>query len=1232
MSNEQVEHTPRTLPPPAGGSPSNGGASLTPRGDSSQGSNSFGDSRGSGTGSDSSSGKWSHPRYAFLSPLGSGGFANVFLARDLELETNVAIKVLRDFQRDTLSAMRQEFRAIKDIQHPNLVQLFELHGESRDVFFTMEALHGQSADIHVELIPTKDRDKETRAVLAQVAEGLGALHAQGTLHRDLKPTNILVTQEGRAVVLDAGLAKAVEEQHTVEVYLAGTAVYSSPEQLRGDRLGFASDWYSFGVVAFQLFGGEAPFPWNLGKAMVAKTKPPPSLTILRSSIDPKDEEMVRRLMDPDPLERPGLEDIREWLKDAGVPRARMSAPAMVERIFVGRTNEQKRLSKAYRRCRSGEAVGVQIVGDSGIGKSSLVKAWLSERGRERATLTGRCYQREHVPFAGFEDIVAALRDRGALNAIASRARGAIAEAFALGGELPELPADPLAKRALVSDGIGDALRALNKDKPSLIWIDDVQWGGVETGTLLADLMRQEWPSGFLMLITNRPAAEGDGACLPTLGKLITPSAKIRLGPLSQSSARELAKAHLREEADSEDQADRLVDGAAGHPLLLVQSALRLDAKSASLEGVLQARFELLEEEAKRLLVTLCVAREPLPRVLAAHAASVQTESVAAGALIREGLVERVGRGGVSIAPFHDALRRAVLELLSGDEIAQQNGAIADALRESGRSEPEKLFAYYVAAQDDARAAEYVFPAARRLVAAFSFERGAELFERGLQLNTLEGDARREAEFECADAWIQAGRSERGARQLMKLVDPNSREDDEVVARASLEFIRAGLIDEGLGLAQETMKALGVDLASTPRRTIAAVLRDRLRLKIRGMKYELRSEEKVPPLQLAAIDWCHALGAVLPVVDTMRAYQLHNQGLLMALRAGEPARLGLALAMEAGFRAVLNGASDKARVDELFKSGRVLIESTATARAWGMLDIIQGSACWSFGDYEGCIDSTERGMDFLREHCAGYLWERNFGLTHVLDAYFCVGDLPRLKTVAHTELDEATRRGDLYSRMLYTLRDLPRIALMEDDVPAARATAPAIGLWPNEGYQVAQMTLLHSQTEVDLYEGNAAQAFERLQASWKDLKGSGLLEVQPFWIDSHFLRANVYLSTAAQDARRRASLLREVKKRGTALAKRKASARATCYGNLLLAGVARLRGERDLALEHYQKSLDASRQGQMSLVENAILVRRSELQSGTEPEGQREAALQTFVDKGVKQPKLYLRQFHTEFPE
>jgi hypothetical protein len=211
--------------------------------------------------------------YQILALLGSGGMGDVYLARDTRLGRKVALKLLPDYLTDDegrIRRFRQEARAASALNHPNVLTIYEIEQAGGRYFIATEFVEGET--LRQRLKGGRFRPCEALDVAAQIAGALSKAHQAGIIHRDIKPENIMLDAEGRAKVLDFGLAKYTrplggvaaddantESVHTVPGMLMGTTAYMSPEQARGLAVDARTDVWSLGVVLYEMLAGRKPF-------------------------------------------------------------------------------------------------------------------------------------------------------------------------------------------------------------------------------------------------------------------------------------------------------------------------------------------------------------------------------------------------------------------------------------------------------------------------------------------------------------------------------------------------------------------------------------------------------------------------------------------------------------------------------------------------------------------------------------------------------------------------------------------------------------------------------------------------------------------------------------------------------------------------------------------------------------------------------------------------------------
>ena len=255
-------------------------------------------------------------RYKVLNRIGSGGMADVYCAEDLQLGRKVALKLLyRRFAEDAefVERFRREASSAAGLQHPNVVAVYD-RGEFDDTYYiAMEFLEGRSLKQVVRQDGALDPDRAIDLVL-QILKAARFAHRRGIVHRDIKPHNVIVDDEGRAKVTDFGIARAGASDMTETGSIMGTAQYLSPEQAQGHPVDARSDLYSIGVVLYELLTGRVPFDAEsavtIALKQVSEEPVPPSQ--YNPAISEQLEDVVTKALQKDPAYR--FQDADEFIR------------------------------------------------------------------------------------------------------------------------------------------------------------------------------------------------------------------------------------------------------------------------------------------------------------------------------------------------------------------------------------------------------------------------------------------------------------------------------------------------------------------------------------------------------------------------------------------------------------------------------------------------------------------------------------------------------------------------------------------------------------------------------------------------------------------------------------------------------------------------------------------------------------------------------------------------------
>ncbi len=264
--------------------------------------------------------------FEILSEIGRGGMGSVFLARDVSLDREVALKVLSpSLIRNELMVERfdREARAQARISHPNITQIYFVGRDQGCHFFAMELVHGKNL---AEILEDEGALPWEKALgyIRQAATGLAAANERGVVHHDVKPSNLILTNEGTVKIADFGLAKQVKRDSRITGtgVITGSPAYMSPEQGRGTATDHRSDIYSLGASLFHLLADRPPFESDsaVGTIVQQITEEPPRLIDIDPSIPRRVSELVGCCLEKNPSKR--FQDYEKLLRaiDEAMPR------------------------------------------------------------------------------------------------------------------------------------------------------------------------------------------------------------------------------------------------------------------------------------------------------------------------------------------------------------------------------------------------------------------------------------------------------------------------------------------------------------------------------------------------------------------------------------------------------------------------------------------------------------------------------------------------------------------------------------------------------------------------------------------------------------------------------------------------------------------------------------------------------------------------------------------------
>ncbi|MCP4449172.1 MAG: protein kinase [Myxococcales bacterium] len=1234
-------------------------------------------------------------RFEIVSRLGAGGMGVVYEAVDHSTNSRVALKTLTLADPTSIYRFKKEFRGLSDISHPNLVALYELMAGDEQWFFTMELIRGTDLatylgqktcaqnEMATERLTEDRRSLESgtptpapawpsadlevlRAAMLQLAEGLHALHSYGRLHRDIKPNNVLVSEEDRVVLVDFGLsAKAAEVDSISDRMAVGTIAYMSPEQAAQGQLGPASDWYSVGCVLYELLTGRTPFVGRGDSVLVKKQEEEPEdPRALFPELPEELCDLCTALLRRDPAARPTGIDILQRL---GATSDEILLPLSAQGssrgdIFIGRGSHLRRLFGALATVQQ-EATPqcVLVHGSPGIGKTALLRRFTEQayHADEAIVLSGRCYERELVPFKAVDTLVDALsRHLGTLSTqevkeLLPKNTNALVRLFPVlkavraiaRGHGKRQTLDPQVARRLALTSLRDILKRLSRCQTVILRVDDFQWGDADSAVFLSSLLRVSSGPSVLLLVGYRrddvETSEALQVLLQRLDELAMPErvVSLPLDRLSDEEATELTRARFGRTADSENDTilQRVAAESDGSPFF-VEEMMRylrmigdigsggLDGDVISLRQTMLARFAVLSIEQRKLLDVVAVAGAPLTEEIAFRAGGLSAADGTIVSVLRAGRLVRSNREGIvaKLESYHDRIRELLVEQVAPQQLEEIYRALACAFELCAPAEIESIADFYSRAGDVEVAAEHAIRAADRAMAALAFKRAALYYSMALRADHSAEEAMA-LNLKLAEALSNAGQGEAAAGAYLEVakVAPKSVALDQR-RKAAESLMRAGHVDRAVELFKNVLASVNLSFSSSNRRAVFNLLFWRAYLSIRGVTFRKRGASELSPDELFKIDVCGSCGWAFGANDLFRGAEFQTRHVVLALRAGEPGRVGIGLSVEAAYRA-LQGKKGRASAESLIARARELGEELGDPVLRGYTQYSEALAVYQCGEWrQGAEYFNEAALIFKRD-CFGHQASACQSERLAADALFFLGEIREFSLRVPSILQAAEERGDLHGATDMRTGLLNCSWLVRGQVEQARIEClRGEKQWSERRFFLQHYYVALAHINIDIYEGEGGKALARCDAMWGALKRSFLLGVSVVGAQASQLQGRALVAAAAREnSENRRQLLSRASKVAKKLHRHSLGC-APAWADLLAGQVALLRGDETRALSLLASARTELRaQEMMSFYHacSAVLGRLMENDAGRE---MLDAAIAWAEEQGVVEPLKFLR--------
>jgi hypothetical protein len=1082
----------------------------------------------------------------------------VYRAFDANLGREVALKLLNSTDPQSRALLKAEFRALSHLVHPNLVTLYELVADERSCFFTMELIAGTDFVAHLRSRTgpgaSADFEHRFREAARQLALGLCALHADGKLHRDVKPSNVMVTEAARVVLLDFGLAVPLRPASSKRMGLAGTVLYMAPEQAWGDDLAPSADWYAFGVTLYEALTGRLPITGAPHNVIQAKTSfAPKSLRESGLNISPELDELLTGLLQPSPSRRPTGAKVLELLGTGGTSGRPRLAPIQHrdrEHPLLGREPQLARLRALLDEVRGGAARIVTLEGQSGIGKTSIVRRFVEELDASSVlVLRSRCHPQETVAFNAVDGLVDELCDWLAESPTASdffpescdelcQLYPALARFAPSSG--PETEPRPTYSRRHAFGQLRDLLRAVAEVCPLVLWLDDLQWGDEESGFLLREVLSSKDAPKILTIACVREEDRHHSACLRVLAdsEVARLATRLTVPPLGEDHAIRLVRDLSDHPAAIEPTAlADLVRQSRGSPFLLAELGRYLavlttapdDIAHRGIGAVLGGRIEPLQNGARRALEVLAIAGAPLEQDTALTAAGLGDgyRDVYAG-LERLFLVRTVDTRQRAVEVYHHQVRDVVLRGLPEGVRAERHRAIGRALVLSERPNVIAAIEHFEAGADVDSVRRYVVPAADEAARVLAFERAARLYQRALELGGS-GTPLEEVERRLAVALASAGRGReageayaRAAGALERRSNADAQHVLELRYRAAEQFIQTGHDDKGSGILREVLERVGIPLPASRGEAIGKTVA--LRLSIMASELTNRTAPDRPSAaDLWRFDAMRSACLRLAIVDHAVADYASARCMKDAMALGDVPRLVRALAAEATTWSHVPLQFCQRRGVRLLERASSLLPTDADPYDRAYLRASHGVAASFRGEFRQTTLDLASAIELLKAHSPVRAWEISLWRVWQLWALSQLGEFRELRRLTSEDLADAIERDDRFTERNATL-GAATYAWLADDRPAEllrRGDALLRGIPPE--YNSARWQYFLTAMDVELYQGRWTEAWARARSDWPQLRANGFLFLSGLRDDQLNLRARAALGAATQGARARRAL-------------------------------------------------------------------------------------------------------------
>ncbi|HSN29378.1 MAG TPA: hypothetical protein VLT45_23975, partial [Kofleriaceae bacterium] len=462
---------------------------------------------------------------------------------------------------------------------------------------------------------------------------------------------------------------------------------------------------------------------------------------------------------------------------------------------------------------------------------------------------------------------------------------------------------------------------------------------------------------------------------------------------------------------------------------------------------------------------------------------------------------------LTLEPYHDRVRESVANGIAKDRRRELHTRIAYALEAAPEPrDPQLLLRNFMLAELPQRAARYAEDAAQRSEAAHAFDQAAELWRTALDLIPRDADDRRRVLLRLGKALIHAGRGADAAKHYLEAAEGADRATRlECQRHAAEQLVISGHIVPGLKALDALLAEIGVASPKTPRGSVASLLWNRGRVRLRGLAFTERDRSEIAPAEMLVLDVLKAAGTSLAMIDSIRGMDFTTRHLRMSLLTGDREHIARALLLESMFYAT---GSNPKRAQKLIERALEIGADPKDPYIGGMMAGARGASAYFGGDPAPATAHFSECIAKLAG-APGNNWERSTARLFQLFSLRFVGDFVELRARYEEHIDDAAARGDVYLESTMR-RACVSMFLAEDDVPGALHEIE-LATWdpPGERYHVQHFHELVAWGELALYTGTIDPRAQ-LDDRFARLHASLLKRVASIRIVDEFLRGRLAL--------------------------------------------------------------------------------------------------------------------------